>query len=355
VAPCLAFFLAACFPSGVFVIVTKVPSTGPVRPSGMSVYRQLTPRDRLLLSWLAEHYLLSTDQVARALFDSLRTAQQRLTILHRRHVLDRFVDARADGAMATRYLYTLGPDGLRLHPDAWHDPDRLGLKPPRTSLERADRIARSPALRHLLGVNQFFVDLHHHTRHHAQSRLLRWWSEQHATAVYNKQLGSGRTVRRGGVYPDGHGIWAAHTRQVAFFVEHDRGTEPLSRVVAKLKGYERLARTGPRYAVLLWVPHPIREAGLLDLMDGADFPMPVATAVHTDDPAAPIWALSTDPGHRVALHELPADPGEDGDSDEYGDPDQPDRYGDFEEPDADEDSAGPNDWADDPADQRAEQ
>jgi hypothetical protein len=81
-------------------------------------------------------------------------------------------------------------------------------------------------------------------------------------------------------------------------------------------------------------------------MDGADFPMPVATAVHTDDPAAPIWALSTDPSHRVALHELPADPGE------YGDPDE---YGDFEEPDADEESAGPDDWADDPADERAEQ
>jgi hypothetical protein len=67
-------------------IVTKVPPVGSVGPSGMSVYRQLTPRGRLLLSWLAEHYLLSTDQVARALFDSLRTAQQRLTILHRRHV-----------------------------------------------------------------------------------------------------------------------------------------------------------------------------------------------------------------------------------------------------------------------------
>jgi hypothetical protein len=326
--------------------VTRVPPLGSANPSGMFAFRQLTPRDRLLLSWLAEHYLLSTDQVAHALFDSLRTAQQRLTILHRRQVLTRFTTARADGAMETRYLYTLGPVGFRRHPDTWHDPDHRGLKPPRTSLERADRIARSPALHHLLGVNQFFVDLHHHTRHHRQARLLRWWSEQHATAVYNKQIASGRTVRRGGVYPDGHGIWAVGEQQVGFFLEHDRGTEPLSRVVAKLKGYERLARTGPRHAVLLWVPHPVREAGLLDLMDGADFPMPVATAVHTNDPAAPIWALSTDPGHRVALHELPADPGE------YGDPDE---YGDFEEPDADEEGAGPDDWADDPADERAEE
>jgi hypothetical protein len=45
-------------------------------------------------------------------------------------------------------------------------------------------------------------------------------------------------------------------------------------------------------------------------MDGLTFPMPVATAVHTDDPAAPIWALSTHPDYRLALHELPADPGD---------------------------------------------
>jgi hypothetical protein len=50
-------------------------------------------------------------------------------------------------------------------------------------------------------------------------------------------------------------------------------------------------------------------------MDDARFPMPVATAVHGDDPAAPISALTTDPGHRLALHELPADPGEVGNLD----------------------------------------
>jgi len=112
------------------------------------------------------------------------------------------------------------------------------------------------------------------------------------------------------VHPDGHGIWTADGQTVGFFLEHDRGTEPLSRVVSKLKGYAQLAQQGQRLAVLLWVPHRIREAGLLDLMDGLTFPMPVATAVHADDPAAPIWALSTHPDHRLALHELPANPGD---------------------------------------------
>lgn len=105
-----------------------LPST---KPDPLSVYRRLTLRDRLLMSWLAEHYLLSTDQVGRALFTARRTAQQRLTILHRLQVLHRFAWAAADGAPETSYLYTRGPVGLRRHPTAYADPDNLGLKAPR--------------------------------------------------------------------------------------------------------------------------------------------------------------------------------------------------------------------------------
>jgi hypothetical protein len=167
------------------------------------------------MSWLAEHYLLSTDQIHRALFIALRTAQMRLTILHRLQVLHRFAFSTARGAPESSYLYTLGPVGLRRHPTAYADPDNARLKAPRSSIERADRIARSPTLPHLLGVNQFFIDLHAHTRAHPDTRLLRWWSEQHATAAFS----------RAKIFPDGHGIWAAGTCTVGFFLEHDRGTE----------------------------------------------------------------------------------------------------------------------------------
>src|SRR5256885_464326 len=147
--------------------MSRVPPPTSSSSSGhLNTYRRLPPRDRLLLSWLAEHYLLSTHQIARALFDSTRTAQQRLTILHRLQVLHRFTFANPNGSPETPYLYTLGPVGMRLHPDAYHDPDQLGLKPPRSSIERVDRLARSPILGHLLGVNQFFIDLHAHARTH---------------------------------------------------------------------------------------------------------------------------------------------------------------------------------------------
>jgi len=290
----------------------RVPAPS-AKPDPLSVYRRLTPRDRLLLSWLAEHYLLSTDQIHRALFTARRTAQQRLTILHRLGVLHRFTFSTARGTPETSYLYTLGPVGLRRHPTAYHDPDNLKLKAPRSSIERADRIARSPRLAHLLGVNQFFVDLHAHARTRPDAVLHRWWSEQHATAAFS----------RAKIFPDGHGVFTAGGSTVGFFLEYDRDTENLARVVRKLKGYERLARHGPRFPVLLSVPTARRETSLLRVLHGVPTAMPVATAVHGDHPAAAVWALTSDPFRRRALHQLPSDPGPAGytDPEPFDDPD----------------------------------
>lgn len=295
-----------------------LPST---KPDPLKVYRRLTPRDRQLMSWLAEHYLLSTDQIHQALFTARRTAQMRLTILHRLQVLHRFAFAAANGGPETSYLYTLGPVGLRRHPQAFSDPDNLGLKAPRSSTERAERIVHSRRLAHLLGVNQFFVDLHARARTSDSAALLRWWSEQHATAVHS----------RAKIFPDGHGVWHADGRTVGFFLEYDRDTEDLARVVRKLRGYERLAHYGPRFPVLLWVPTERRETSLLRVLHGVPTLTPVAVAVHGTNPAGPVWALTSDPFRRRHLHELPSDPGPDGYPDGPGE--WPDDLDDFDEED----------------------
>ncbi|MEV5691975.1 replication-relaxation family protein [Micromonospora globbae] len=272
----------------------------PPRPATSDPYlhtRRLTSRDRLLLSWLAEHYLLSTRQVTKALFPSGRSARLRLTLLHRIAAVDRFVDTTAAGS--TQYLYALGPLGLLLNRDAYHDPDNPAAKPPRSSRDRADRIVGSRKLRHLLGVNDFFTDLLAHARTHPHARLERWWSEQHTTDAYGAA----------GVQPDGHGIWTVGDATVGFFLEHDNGTEPLGRVLAKLRAYERVTQFGPRYPVLLWLPSPGRERNLLNALAGTSTAMPVATAVHGADPAGCVWTLTSDPGRLRHLHELPSDHG----------------------------------------------
>ncbi|MEV4511529.1 replication-relaxation family protein [Dactylosporangium sp. NPDC049525] len=281
-----------------------------VRADPLAVFRRIVPRDRALLALLAEHYLLSTPQIAAVFFANRRTAQRRLTTLHRLDVVHRFAYPNPENT-AVPYLYTLGPVGLQLYPDAYDDPDGRHARAPRTSLERARRIAASASAAHLIGVNQFFVDLLAATRHSeasngpdaAGARLLRWWSEQHATDVYAQS----------GIRPDGHGIWHAHDRTVGFFLEHDRGTEDLPRVVAKLRAYARLAEFGPRYPVLLWLPTLERQTNILRLLTGVRLPMPVATAVHGPDPSGRVWTLTTDlpanPGRRWQLHELPSDHG----------------------------------------------
>jgi len=279
-----------------------------VRADPLAVFRRIVPRDRALLARLAEHYLLSTPQIAAAFFDSRRTAQRRLTTLHRLGIVHRFAYPN-DEHTAVPYLYTLGPVGLQLHPDAYHDPDGRHARAPRSSIELARRIAASATAAHLLGVNQFFIDLIAASRGPdigsatGGARLVRWWSEQHASDVYAQS----------GIRPDGHGIWYAHGATVGFFAEYDRGTEDLPRVVAKLRAYARLAEFGPRYPVLLWLPTAEREANIQRLLAGVRTPMPVATAVHGPDPAGRVWTLAADaaasPGRRRRLHELPSDHG----------------------------------------------
>src|SRR5437867_6290189 len=72
------------------------PASG--KPGPFDAHRRLTSRDRLLLSWLAEHYLLSSVQIARALFTNPRTARLRLTILARLGFLTAIPSGRDDGA-----------------------------------------------------------------------------------------------------------------------------------------------------------------------------------------------------------------------------------------------------------------
>src|SRR5581483_5738700 len=81
----------------------------------LAVFRRIVPRDRALLALLAEHYLLSTPQIAAGFFDSRRTAQRRLTTLHHLGVVHRFAYPN-DAHTAVPYLYTLARSGCSCTP-----------------------------------------------------------------------------------------------------------------------------------------------------------------------------------------------------------------------------------------------
>lgn len=282
-----------------------MPINIPRRPSSdpLTDANRLTLRDHQLLDWLAEHYLLTTDQITRALYPSLRTTQRRLQVLTAIGAVYRFRPLNGTvGAGSTRY--GLGKLGSMLRPHAYHDPDNRRTRPPRTDLERRSRLVASPRQNHLLGINEFFIRLHAHTRTNPGERLTRWWSEQHATAEYASYPGH--------IRPDGHGIWTTEHSEVGFFLEHDRGTEDLSRVLAKLDSYQRLAEDGPTYPVLLHLHSRRREDNLRQHLAGLTLTVPVLTTTHDDNPAGPVWAMPGITHRRLRLHEVVSDHGKPG-------------------------------------------
>ena len=268
-------------------------------PSLLQVSRRLLPRDYTLALLLDEHRVLSTGQVTAALFGSARTCRNRLTVLRRIGFIDRFTPHRPGRPAAECWL-----PGLLAARYAALARDQ---RPPTAAAvrDRQDAVLASPQLDHLLGVNQFFVDLLAHGRANPQTRLARWWPAARAAAAV------GRRVR-----PDGHGVWTEPEHTVAFWLEHDTGSESLGRLTARLEAYRRLrADGGPGYPVLFWLPNPTREANLHRRLTGAAPGVTVATAVADPagpGPAGPVWRLAGNGRRRLRLAELPSHPGRPG-------------------------------------------
>ena len=262
----------------------------------LGVVRSLTARDRFVVSVLAEHQVLTTAQLAQLCFGRLDLAQRRLLRLVRLGVLDRFRWHALVGSEA--WHYTLGPAGAAI------DAAGRGVEAPRAAelRRRALRLAASPRLAHLLGVNGFFCALAQAARHQPGSALVSWRSERRCAELY------GTLVR-----PDAAGIYQEGGQQVGFFVEHDTGSEPLARVAAKLAGYAELRTAGgPRHPVCFWLPSTAREAHLRRLLAEHPGPVQVATAsaeladALSTGPAGVIW-LPVGAGRRRRLAGL-ADP-----------------------------------------------
>jgi hypothetical protein len=317
----------------------------------VAVSHRLTARDLLLARLLADHRALTTAQITALLFSTAGTARNRLRQLREMGFLERFTHRTPGGARVTCWV----PGLLSARYVALADGQSAPT--PRAVRQVQDRILANPQLDHLLGVNQFFTDLAYHARTHPGSRLTRWWSAERTAAAF-----------AGRIHPDGHGVWqtraphppphrslagsvqpwdgvpvddstakapgraddppderAVHVAcsTVGFWLEHDTGSMPLSRVVAKLGAYQRLQQGGgPTHPILLWLPTTVREANLHRLLaatPAAAGDVRVATAVHRGgarhpagavwwvaDPTAPAVAAAPSPT-RIPLQGLPLD------------------------------------------------
>lgn len=287
----------------------------------MRVQAGLTTRDLVLLGWLADHGVLTTDQVAAGLFPSVNFAQRRLRALLSKQLVDRFRPQRPEGGSYPYHwvLAQLGSDVMA---------SQRGEPMPRRDQAKLRRwhLTSRANLPHLLGINDFFTQLAGYARTHPGASLSRWWSAsrcQQTGAFTGQAVSDGRfdaaaLAYRPRVRPDGHGIFTDRGASTAFFLEHDTGTEPLDRLVDKVGGYHELARvTGRLWPVLFWLPSPARERHLHDALSSAAVGYPTATAVHgrggrsptivteaPADPAGPVWWLHHHQGSALSLAEL---------------------------------------------------
>jgi hypothetical protein len=127
----------------------------------LRVQSQLTNRDHVLLGWLADHGVLTSFQIAHALFPSIDYAQDRLRKLAALGVIDRFRPQKPDGG-SYPFHYVLDQLGVDVVAG------QRGQPLPRRDAARIRRwhLTNRANLPHLLGVNQFFIDLAGHARTH---------------------------------------------------------------------------------------------------------------------------------------------------------------------------------------------
>ena len=267
------------------------PSAGELR---YSLAHRLTDRDRAVVAVVRRHRALTAHQLAELFFDSYTRASARLLLLTEMRVLARFRPHRATGT--NPFHYVLGPFGAAVAAaEKDEDPDAAAR---RWRGERVLALGRTQRLAHLMGVNAFFVALAAKARRCDDVELLDWLTEAECARW-----------TEGIVRPDAFGHWREGGSSVEFFLEHDRGTETLARLVAKLDGYAAFeAERGASAWVLFAFASERREARARRALDRCS--VPVATAVLADPPAPHevLWLPIRPTGPRVRLAALAAVP-----------------------------------------------
>ncbi|WP_194906277.1 replication-relaxation family protein [Catenulispora rubra] len=244
------------------------------RPASHAVADRITSRDARMLRLIAEHRVLTSGQITRALFTDNTRARKRIGALREAGLIETF---RPPAAGSSQLHCVATAKALKL----------LGF-PARSAVPAGvGQAAIAAALRqdldHLRGVNEFFCRLLAHRHERGPGAALEEWRSEWSTA----RLFPGR------VRPDGFGRWRDGDSWCEFFLEYDTGTEPLHRLRAKWLGYDSLMQAADTCSpVLFWLRSSGRERRLHELLAETSTGVPAATAVgdpQTADITGMVW------------------------------------------------------------------
>jgi hypothetical protein len=208
---------------------------------------RLTERDRQIALDCYDHHVLTTGQLQRLHFPSVRAASARLHALYQLRVLDRFRPPWQRGQGSTPWHWILDETG------AYVVAEQLEIERKQLNWRRASALAlaASAKLRHHIEVNEFFSRLASEAA--AQGGALTEWYGERAT----QRLFQGR------VTPDGYGVLnLADRAPLHILLELDRATEPVERLHQKATRYaQELPRSVLSHAcpvIVMAVPTPAR-------------------------------------------------------------------------------------------------
>ncbi|MFD0555658.1 replication-relaxation family protein [Stackebrandtia endophytica] len=241
-----------------------------------AVLQRLTPRDLTLIDTLGRHRVLTIHQIGLLLFNSEQAARARVKVLVDIGVITRFRQAIRPGSQA--YRYTLGHLGAYIHAAATHQPTPTRA----ATTRRITELAASQQLNHQLGINDFYARLTHACRVHGGVEVVQWLTEREATAL------AGGTIR-----PDAAGALRTTTgNEIAFWYEHDRGTETLSHLIQKIRAYDRLPHHHRQRTLLIEMTSPGREVNLHKALEHSQTACTVVTAATPTDPLDAVWRIT---------------------------------------------------------------
>jgi Replication-relaxation len=234
----------------------------PVRVSAERVFelaRHLTERDREIAEALYEQQVLTTDQLALLFFSSRRRAQDRLLLLYRQRVVDRFYPPAPFGLGKSQAHWLLDEAGAILVAA------RLGVERKKLGWQRRDDWGSHPQLAHRLETNRFVTDLVAATLADPGLGVMWWAGPAEAARCFDlhRRLPSPR--------PDGGFELACVAGSIECYLEWDRATETKGRLRDKLRAYLRVCEVWgsselPPINLLLVVPTAARLTALEDVV-----------------------------------------------------------------------------------------
>jgi hypothetical protein len=280
--------------------------------------RHLTERDREVALVLYRHRVLTTEQLQLLFFSSRRRAQDRLLVLYRNRVVDRFYPPGPFGCGTPEAHWLLDEAGALLVAAM------LGVERKQLGWQRRDDWGSHPQLAHQLETNRFITDLIAATLADPNLGVSEWWPPAEAADHLSRS-------RRRRVLPDAGFRLETPAGRIECYLEWDRATETQQRLAQKLLAYRRaeaeLFDDGkPLRCVLFVVPGPRRlatlrrtyqdleheralrgERGSIYSLDGSG-PL-IATSVgrlRAEGHLAAVWErLDGAGGHPTAITDLP--------------------------------------------------